>query len=58
MTLCPPEPSLNEMLSDPLIEIVMRADGVDPQQLRPALQRIARGLRRSRGATPEPCGAC
>jgi hypothetical protein len=37
-------------LSDPLIELVMRADGVDPDALRPDLCAIAQSLSRSRGA--------
>jgi len=40
------EPTLNEMLADPLIQIMMRADGVDPEKLGPALQAVARGLAR------------
>ena len=38
------EPNLNEMLSDPLIKLVMRADGVDPEKLRPQLHAVARTL--------------
>ena len=41
------EPTLNEMLADPLIKIMMRADGVDPEKLGPALQAVARGLARA-----------
>ena len=44
------EPTLNEMLSDPLIELVMRADGVDPDALRPELCAVARELKSARGA--------
>ena len=40
------DPTLNEMLSDPLIKLLMRADGVDPEKLRPALQAVARSLER------------
>ena len=29
-----PEPRLDELLSDPLIRLLMRADGVDPAELR------------------------
>jgi hypothetical protein len=46
MILRQQEPSLNEMLSDPLIRLVMRADGVDPEKLRPQLRAIARVLER------------
>jgi len=52
------EPTLNEMLSDPLIEIVMRADGVDPQALRPMLCEVARGLSQARGAAVSQDCAC
>jgi hypothetical protein len=41
------EPTLNEMLSDPLIKLVMRADGVDPETLRPQLNAVARSLVRA-----------
>lgn len=45
------EPTLNEMLSDPLIETLMQADGVDPDALRPELCAVARSLKQARGAT-------
>ena len=41
MRTCYDELSLDEMLSDPLIETLMRADGVDAGELRPALDEIA-----------------
>ena len=50
MILWQREPTLNEMLSDPLIKIVMRADGVDPDALRPELCAVARDLSQRRGA--------
>jgi hypothetical protein len=46
MILWQREPTLNELLSDPLIITVMRADGVDPQKLRPQLHAVARTLGR------------
>ncbi|MEN3382979.1 MAG: hypothetical protein V7608_3023 [Hyphomicrobiales bacterium] len=46
MILWQREPTLNEMLSDPLIRLVMRADGVDPEKLRPQLRAVARVLER------------
>jgi hypothetical protein len=46
MILWQREPTLNEMLSDPLIELMMRADGVDPEKLRPQLRAVARSLER------------
>ena len=50
MILWQREPTLSEMLSDPLIALVMRADGVDPDALRPELCAVARGLQSARGA--------
>lgn len=38
------DPTLSEMLSDPLIKLVMRADGVDPETLAPQLRAVARKL--------------
>jgi len=46
MILWQREPTLSEMLSDPLIKLVMRADGVDPEKLRPQLRAVARSLER------------
>jgi hypothetical protein len=50
MTLWQREPTLTEMLSDPLIALLMRADGVDPDALRPELCAVARDLKTTRGA--------
>jgi hypothetical protein len=41
MTWCHDEPTLDEMLGDPLIESLMQADGVDADELRPALDEVA-----------------
>jgi hypothetical protein len=41
MRWCYDEPTLDEMLTDPLIAAVMRADGVDAGELRPALNEMA-----------------
>ena len=41
MRWCHGEPTLEDMLTDPLIETVMRADGVDAEELRPALNEMA-----------------
>jgi hypothetical protein len=41
MRFCHDELTLDEMLNDPLIEAVMRADGVDAGQLGEELARIA-----------------
>ena len=41
MRTCYDEPTLDDMLTDPLIETLMRADGVDAGELRPALDEIA-----------------
>jgi hypothetical protein len=59
MILWQREPTLNEMLSDPLIKLMMRADGVDPEKLRPQLRAVARTLERpsSLPRTAELCCA-
>jgi len=41
MRWCHDEPTLEDMLADPLIAAVMRADGVDSDELRPALNEVA-----------------
>jgi hypothetical protein len=41
--------TLSEMLADPLVRMVMDADGVDPQELETNLRAAARG-----GGSPEP----
>lgn len=45
MTWCDREPTLKDILSDPIIMVVMKADGVDPQQLEATLREMAPGLR-------------
>jgi hypothetical protein len=44
MTWCHREPTLEELLADPIIAAVMKADGVDPYELETLLWQIA-GLR-------------
>src|SRR3954452_17113926 len=41
MRWCHDEPTLDDMLTDPLIETLMRADGVDAGELRPAFEEVA-----------------
>jgi len=41
MRICHDELTLDDMLNDPLIGAVMRADGVDPEQLGAELIRVA-----------------
>jgi hypothetical protein len=41
MRFCHDELTLDELLNDPVINAVMRADGVDPQQLGEELARLA-----------------
>ena len=41
MRVCHDELTLDEMMNDPLIGAVMRADGVDPEQLGAELARVA-----------------
>ena len=38
------EPSVAQILADPIVKAVMSADGVDPKVLRIELRRIARNL--------------
>ena len=40
------EPTLEEMLSDPIIRAVMEADGIDPQELAATLRQAGRMLAR------------
>ena len=48
------EPTLEEMLSDPIIRAVMEADGIDPQELAATLRQIGRMLaRRTRREGPQ-----
>ncbi len=61
----PYEPTLEEMLSDPLVMTVMRADGVDPAKLRAMLHGLTHKLRARqclgvlrRGSSPPAHFAC
>jgi hypothetical protein len=38
------EPTIAQILSDPIVKAVMSADGVDPEALRMELRNIARNL--------------
>jgi hypothetical protein len=42
------EPSIDDLLSDPIIRAVMTADGVDPDKLRDLLRSVAERLQASR----------
>jgi hypothetical protein len=44
------EPTLEEMLSDPIVRALMDADGVDPHELEAMLKEVARTLGAARGA--------
>jgi hypothetical protein len=48
MTECFSEPTLDEVLSDPLVRDVMASDGVDPAELQASLTEIAGDIRRRR----------
>jgi hypothetical protein len=49
------EPTLEEMLSDSIIQAVMEADGVDPRELEANLRQAGRGARRrAHGWRPWP----
>ena len=43
MRVCHEELTLDELLNDPLITAVMRADGVDPRELGEEFTRMAEG---------------
>ena len=64
MRSCRSEPTIVEMLADPMIRAVMAADRVEPQTLEAALRETARSLairgRRSqiRDRTSDGIGAC
>jgi hypothetical protein len=46
------EPTLQEILSDPIFAAVMEADAVDLRELDAMLSRIAHGLRATEGGNP------
>jgi hypothetical protein len=48
MTECFSEPTLDEVLSDPLVQDVMASDGVDRAELQASLSEIAGNIRRRR----------
>ena len=48
MRWCRREPTITEMLSEPIVMAVMKADGVDPMALEAQLRRMAQGLTRVR----------
>jgi hypothetical protein len=50
MTECFSEPTLDEVLSDPLVQDVMASDGVDPVELQASLNEIAGDIRRRRSS--------
>jgi hypothetical protein len=50
MTECFSEPTLDEVLSDPLVQEVMASDGVDRAELEASLVEIAGDIRRRRTA--------
>jgi hypothetical protein len=50
MTECFSEPTLDEVLSDPLVQDVMASDGVDAAELEASLNEIAGDIRRRRSA--------
>ena len=58
----PRQPSLEEILSDPIVWMVMKSDGVEEHELRSLLKRVAADLVVEGASTPraetvaEPCG--
>jgi hypothetical protein len=47
---CFSEPTLDEVLADPLVQDVMASDGVDPTELQASLVEIAGDIRRRRSS--------
>jgi hypothetical protein len=52
MAQCP-EPSVDDMVDDPIVRALMAADGVDRRQLRRLLRSIAENLRLRRVESPQ-----
>jgi hypothetical protein len=50
------EPSLEEMLSDPIVRAMMDADGVDPHELGAMLKEVGRNLGAAHTADFHPHG--
>ena len=50
MTECFSEPTLDEVLADPLVQDVMASDGVDLAELQASLIEIAGDIRRRRAS--------
>ncbi|MBX9776535.1 MAG: hypothetical protein K2Y71_19320 [Xanthobacteraceae bacterium] len=48
---CYCEPPLDEILSDPIVEAIMQADAVDPDELDVMLDQVARALRAAKPVT-------
>jgi 8-oxo-dGTP pyrophosphatase MutT (NUDIX family) len=51
--LGPPQPTLEEMLADPIIWTVMKSDGVDENELRNLLKRVALDLAEGKAPTSD-----
>jgi hypothetical protein len=58
MSRCYREPTVTEVLADPLIRLVMQADGVDVDELDAALTRTAAELSRRRVHSVAESRAC
>jgi hypothetical protein len=57
MRSCLSEPALGELLSDPMVQALMAADRVRPDQLKADLSRIAGALQQPRAKPcPRPLG--
>ena len=51
---CHREPTLNGILSDPIVRAVMEADCVNPHELEMMLRRVAKRLRMARRGDESP----
>jgi hypothetical protein len=48
MSMCDAEPTLTDVLSDPVIQAVMAADGVDPGEVEALVRRVSRRIHAAR----------
>lgn len=58
MSRCYREPTVTEALADPLIRLVMKADGVDPDTLGASLKETAAKFARHRSHGEQRASCC
>jgi hypothetical protein len=57
LKMVPAEPTLMELLSDPIVQMVMHADRIDPAVAERELRRVAELILRTRGGLSVRCAA-